>query len=186
MTRAPSEKAKESEMITRRDFLAGATAISVAPLIPASAHGMTNVTAAELRRQNYLETFLKVFPPSSTPKSGRINAHDQTWEDWLRRTGELPPDFEMMESIPGLPDPLLLTENGGNTRVTTEVLWNRQREWIRSQMEQWVFGRMPPVPDNLRGIVTGRRREGTTTVQDVRLEFGPDHRAILHIQLIIP
>ena len=27
------EKAKESEMITRRDFLAGATAISVAPLI---------------------------------------------------------------------------------------------------------------------------------------------------------
>ena len=92
----------------------------------------------------------------------------------------------MMESIPGLPDPLLLAENGGKTMVTTEVLWNRQREWIRSQTEQWVFGRMPPAPGNLRGIVTGRRREGTTTVQDVRLEFGPDHRAILHIQLIIP
>ena len=178
-------------MITRRDFLVGATAISVTPLIPgvtdaASAQNMTDVTAAELRRRKNLETFLKVFPPSSSPKSGRINAHDKNWEDWLRRTGELPPDFEMMESIPGLPDPLLLIENGGKTRVTTEVLWNRQRAWIRSQMEQWVFGRMPPAPDNLRGIVTGRRREGTTTVQEVRLEFGPDHRAILHIQLIIP
>ena len=73
-------------MITRRDFLAGATAISVTPLIPASAQGMANVTEAELRRRKDLETFLKVFPPSSTPKSGRINAHDKTWEDWLKRT----------------------------------------------------------------------------------------------------
>ena len=131
-------------MITRRDFLAGASAISVAPLIPgvsnaASAQSMTNVTGAELRRRKDLETFLKVFPPSRAPKSGRINAHDKTWEDWLKRTGELPPDFERMESIPGLPDPLLLTENGGKTMVTTEVLWNQQREWIRSQTEQWVF-----------------------------------------------
>ena len=73
---------------------------------------MTNVTAAELRRRKDLETFLKVFPPSSSPKSGRINAHDKTWEDWLKRTGELPPDFEVMASVPGLPDPLLLIEDG--------------------------------------------------------------------------
>jgi hypothetical protein len=45
---------------------------------------------------------------------------------------------------------------------------------------------MPPRPDNLRAVVTGIRREGTTTVRDVRLEFGPDHRATLRVQLIIP
>ena len=39
--------------------------------------------------------------PSRPPANGRINAHDRTWEDWLKRTGELPPDFDAMPSIPG-------------------------------------------------------------------------------------
>jgi pimeloyl-ACP methyl ester carboxylesterase len=91
-----------------------------------------------------------------------------------------------MESIPDLPDPLLLIEDGRPTPVTDEALWRRQKKWIRSQMEQWVFGKMPPPPDNLRAVVTASRREGTTTVRDVRLEFGPGHRATLRVQLIIP
>jgi hypothetical protein len=28
-----------------------------------------------------LEAFLKIFPPSRTPATGRINAYDKTWED---------------------------------------------------------------------------------------------------------
>ncbi|HUO25798.1 MAG TPA: alpha/beta fold hydrolase [Candidatus Aquilonibacter sp.] len=115
-----------------------------------------------------------------------MNAHDKTWEEWQERTGELPPDFEAMRSVPGLPDPLILTDSDRQIAVTNEALWNRQKQWIRSQIEQWVFGKMPPPPENLRALVTATRREGTTTVRDVRLEFGPDHRAILHLQLIIP
>ena len=118
-------------------------------------------------------------PLVSPPVSGRINAYDKTWEDWVKRTGELPPDFEAMPSIANLPDPLLLTKDGRQIAVTNEAQWNRQKQWIRSQMEQWVFGKMPPPPDNLRAVVTSTRREGTTTVRDVRLEFGPDHRATL-------
>ena len=57
--------------------------------------------------------------PSRTPANGRINAHDRTWEDWLKRTGELPPDFDAMPSIPELPDPLLLREDGRAVPVTT-------------------------------------------------------------------
>jgi len=137
------------------------------------------------RRQD-LELFLRVLPPTSLPETGRLSSHENTWEEWVKRTGELPPDFDAMPSIPDLPDPLVLRENGRNIPVTNQALWNRQKQWIRSQTEHWVFGTMPPPPNNLRAVVTGTRREGTTTVRDVRLEFGPDHRATLRLQLIIP
>jgi dienelactone hydrolase len=45
---------------------------------------------------------------------------------------------------------------------------------------------MPPAPGNLRAIVTETRREGTSTVRLVRLEFGPGHRGSLRVELIIP
>jgi pimeloyl-ACP methyl ester carboxylesterase len=138
------------------------------------------------KRQRQLEEFLNIFPHSRKPTTGRINAYDKTWEDWVKRTGALPPDFDAMPSNPGLPDPLVLRENSGGISITSQELWNRQKNWILSQAEKWLFGTMPPKPDNLRAIVTGTRREGTTTVRDVRLEFGPEHRAILHLQLIIP
>ena len=185
-----SSQPKETGM-TRREFLAQAAATSVAAAMMgtenvAFARPSTSALDAESRRRADLEMFLKIFPPSSPPVSGRINAYDKTWEDWVKRTGELPPDFEAMPSIANLPDPLILTKDGRQIAVTNEALWNSQKQWIRSQVEQWVFGKMPPPPDNLRAVVTATRREGTTTVRDVRLEFGPDHRATLRLQLIIP
>lgn len=178
-------------MTTRREFLTQAMAMSVA----ASTLGVAKLGSAqtgegsldsESKRRAELETFLKVFPPTSPPESGRINAYDKTWEDWVKRTGELPPDFDTLLSIPGLPDPLLLIENGHEIPITSEAQWNRQRQWIRAQMEHWVFGTMPPAPDNLRAIVTASERQESTTLRKVRLEFGPGHRAILHLELIIP
>ena len=41
-------------------------------------------------RRRHLDVLLKVLLPSRTPGTGRISAHDKTWEDYLRRTGELP------------------------------------------------------------------------------------------------
>jgi pimeloyl-ACP methyl ester carboxylesterase len=177
--------------ITRREFLVQTAAISLAtsglpPKNAVSAQAPAKAFDSESRRRADLEMLLKIFPPTSTPITGRINAFDTTWEDWVKRTGELPPDFENMQSIPNLPDPLLLTEGGRQTPVTNEALWRRQKQWIRTQMGQWVFGKMPPQPDNLRAVVTASRREGRITVRDVRLEFGPDHRATLRVQLIIP
>ena len=132
--------------------------------------------------QSTLDELLQVLRPSRTPADGRINAHDKTWEDWLRRTGEQPPDFDRLPSIPGLPDPLM-TERGP---VRTRAEWERQRGELRRQIEHWMFGRFPPKPDNLRAVETARRREGRVTIREVRLEFGPDHRATLRIELVIP
>src|ERR1700761_678416 len=116
-------------MMTRREFLAQTAATSVATSILGVGNlvlGQTSADAsnAESKRRAELETFLKIFPPSSPPESGRINAYDKTWEDWVKRTGALPPDFDSMPSIPGLPDPLLLTENGRQIAVTNEALWD--------------------------------------------------------------
>jgi pimeloyl-ACP methyl ester carboxylesterase len=137
------------------------------------------------RRQTLTE-LLQMLQPSRTPATGRINAFDRTWEDWLRRTGELPPDFDAMPSIPELPDPLLMREGDRTTPVSTPEQWTRQRGALRSQIEQWIFGVMPPAPTNLRATVTATHREGGATVREVTLAFGPAQRATLRVELVIP
>ena len=127
-------------------------------------------------RKQELDDLLKILPPSNTRITGRISALDKSWEEWARRTGELPPDFDRMPSVPGLPE----------ARFTTREAWPGERQRIRALFEQWFYGKMPPAPDNLRAVVTATRDENGVTVRDVRLEFGPDHRATLRVQLMIP
>ena len=136
--------------------------------------GAIVLTAAD--RKQELDDLLKILPPSSTHTTGRISAQDKSWEDWVRRTGELPPDFDRMPSVPGLPE----------ARFTTREAWPQERQRIRALFEQWFYGKMPPQPDNLRAVVTGTHDENGVTVRDVRLEFGPGHRATLRVQLMIP
>lgn len=183
------------ERVTRRAFLAqGATAAvgasmsnsAKAGVLTAASQGNATQPGSLERRQRYLEKFRQIFLPGGVPSSGRINRLDKTWEAWVTRTGALPPDFATMPSIPELPDPLLLREGERSIPVTTHALWERQRRWVLSQAQHWIFGSMPPKPDNLRAVVTSTQREGTTTVRNVRLEFGPDHRAVLHLELILP
>jgi hypothetical protein len=89
--------------------------------------------ASDSRRET-LDELLRLLRPSRPPVTGRINAVDRTWEDWIRRSGELPPDFEAMPSIPELPDPLLFRENGRTVPVTTPDLWARQLAVVQPPM----------------------------------------------------
>ena len=127
-------------------------------------------------RKHELGDLQRILPPTDTRITGRISAQDKSWEDWVRRTGELPPDFDSMPSVPELPEP----------HLTTREAWLSERQHIRGLFEQWFYGKMPPPPDNLRAVVTGTHDEGGVTVRDVRLEFGPGHRATLRLQLMIP
>jgi dienelactone hydrolase len=136
----------------------------------------------DAKRRALLEQLLTLLRPSGVPPDGRINAYDKTWEDWLRRTGELPPDFDALPSVPFLPDPL--SRDGVPVRTAAE--WTRQRQALRRDIEKWMFGRFPPAPDNLRAVVTAERREGTVRIRHVRLEFGPNHQATLRLELVIP
>lgn len=137
-------------------------------------------SGTDQEQRNDLELLLRVLPPTlrRPPEHGRINAIDRTWEDWQKRTGELPPKFSAMPSQPFLPNPL--------EGITSTADWEKRRQEIRGQIEHWMTGRMPPAPDNLRTVVTGEERKGDLTIRDVRLEFGPDHRGTLRLQLLIP
>src|SRR5262245_47014851 len=136
-------------------------------------------------RRQLRDELLRILQPSRPPATGRMNAYDRTWEDWIRRTDELPPDFNTMPAVPDLPDPLVLQENGRTTRVTSPALWEKQKPLLRAQVEHWISGRMPPAPGNLRATVTATRHEGGVTIREVRLEFGPERRATLRIELVI-
>jgi dienelactone hydrolase len=145
----------------------------------------TLTMAAESSRDN-LQLLRNLLLPSQAPSNGRISALDRTWEDWVQRTGELPPDFDLLPSQALLPDPLVLQTDAGRTPVTTPAQWERQRQWIRAEVERWIFGKMPPAPDNLRVAASQDTREGNVTIRQVLLEFGPGHRAKLHLELMIP
>lgn len=131
-----------------------------------------------------LDALLRLLPPSRTKITGRINLHDKSWEDWQRRTGELPPDFTKLPKRPFLPDPFVDVESGA--KITTAAQWAAQRAKVRQLFEHWVFGKFPPAPTNLKATTLKEAQEGAITVRDVLLEFGPDHKARLHLQLLIP
>lgn len=134
------------------------------------------VWGAEAQARKDLE-LLRVLAPTQPPR-GRINAVDMTWEAWQKRTGTLPPDFSAMRSHPFLPDPL--------EGVKTREQWVARRAGLKREVEQWITGHMPPAPGNLRAVVTSEREEGGAKVRDVVLEFGPEHRGRLRVQVIIP
>ncbi|MGO8789481.1 MAG: alpha/beta fold hydrolase [Terriglobia bacterium] len=171
------------EKITRRSFItqtatlaAGASALATD--VPAVPQPTTAAVDALDKRRETLEVLLKILPRRPVEITGRINAYDKSWEDWLKRTGELPPDFDGMPSLPLLNDPL--------EGVQTPEGWMQKRQQIRAQFEQWVFGKLPPQPDNLRVAITGTETDGKLTIRNVRLEFGPDHRGTLRVQVIVP
>jgi dienelactone hydrolase len=140
------------------------------------------------RRKQYLAFLRKVEPasPPSRGRSGRINPIDKSWDEWVDRTGELPPDFEKMPSQAGLADPLVIVQNGQTKRITKTAQWKQHRKWLQEQFQYWIYGKMPPAPGNVRGTVAAARQEADAMVHDVTLEFGPDHKATLKIQVMLP
>ena len=98
----------------------------------------------------YRDKIVELLPPDRT-RMGRVSFLDKTFKDWLVRTGELPPDFDTLPSIPFLPNPLVLDEGGNNELVTSMSQWHEKRKWMKSQLEYYITGSYPPKPDNVSG-----------------------------------
>ena len=125
-----------------------------------------------VKQKEVLEKLLSLLPPDRTI-NGRVSFLDATFQDWLKRTGELPPDFDRMPSIPFLPDPLVIDEGGKNIPVTTMAQWKEKREWMKNQLEYYITGTYPPKPENLEVKTLSEKKEGETIVRMVELSFGP-------------
>ena len=124
----------------------------------------------DLSAERYLERLLEVLPEDITRPSGdqlpgtppaHISPQDFLWRDWLKRTGELPPDFEQMPSLPFLPDPLILDQGGRNIPVRTISQWQEKREEMERLAQYWITGTPPPKPDNLTAEIQSERKIGS-------------------------
>ena len=149
----------------------------------------------DMTRQQYLQQLLKVLPEDRTTTPAdqlpgtpppRISPVDFTWRDWLAQTGELPPDFEELPSLPFLPNPLILDEGGANIPIKTIDQWLLKRQQIKEQAQHWITGTIPPPPGNLLVEVLEEKKLGQLTEVDVILRFGPELKAQLHVTLLIP
>ena len=147
---------------------------------------VTTTTGGDtVKRKAMLEKILKHLPPDRIA-NGRVSFLDETFQDWLDRTGELPPDFDDMPSIPFLPDPLIFDEKRSNIPVKTKEQWQEKRHWMKQQLEYYITGTYPPKPDNLQVRTISEKKDGQIIVRMVELAFGPDHKARLTIELMIP
>lgn len=137
------------------------------------------------KRKEIRDWVLHVLPKDETA-NGRVSVADATFAEWGARTGELPPDFDLLPGIPSLPDPLLIDEGTRNIPVKTQTQWLEKKAWMRQQLQHYILGSSPPPPGNLRHKVLNETKDGDVTLHTVELSFGPDHQAKLTIELMIP
>lgn len=139
----------------------------------------------EQKRRDYLADIIRLQDRPASLDSF-VSHHDKTWMEWLKRTGELPPDFEAMPSIPFLPDPLIIDEGGKNIPVTNSLEWKQQREYFQAQVKHLFSGTFPEPPGNMVAKVLEERLEDGVKVQMIELRFGSDHQVRLTIELFTP
>jgi len=137
------------------------------------------------KRKMYLEQLLELVR-TDLPQRGAVSPLDATWRDWLLRTGELPPDFGAMPSLPFLPDPLVLDEGRTGVPITTLSQWEEKRRWMEREIQYWFTGTFPPKPEEIHARVLSTRMDGEVRVEMIELRFGPEERAKLTMELLIP
>ena len=76
-------------------------------------------------RRQYLEKLLQILPDVPS------------FKQWLDKTGELPPDFDALPRINGLPDPLKFLDG---KPVRTAADWKSRRAEIRQLYRKIRFG----------------------------------------------
>ena len=149
--------------------------------------GLPLKSQPDTKRKQYLEDILRInMPQFFKGNTRRVTAQDSTWKDWLQRTGELPPDFSQMPSIAFLPDPMILQKDGKTYPVRTKKDWEEKRKWIKEQYAYWVSGVAPPAPKIFKVKVLSEGAEGGTRVRMIELTFGPDHKAKMTVEVMIP
>jgi dienelactone hydrolase len=112
----------------------------------------------------------------------RLLPKSEPWEAWLKTSGAAPPNFEALPSVPYLPDPLRFA-NGREVKLAD---WSQRRAELLKLFEHYVTGSVPPPPGNVRAAEVKSWEERGALIDEVRLEFGPDRKARLRVELIYP
>lgn len=122
-------------------------------------------------RRDYLDWMLKTLPDVPS------------WDEWQKQSGELPPDFDALPKVNGLPDPLRFLDGRA---VKTPADWTARRAEIRRLFEQYDIGSLPPKPKLDRVVPLDETRGDGYVTRNVRLEFGPQGKGTMRVQVTIP
>ena len=106
-----------------------------------------------------------------------------SFHQWLDKTGELPPDFDALPRVNGLPDPLKFLDG---RPVRTPLEWKARRAEIRQLFEKYQSGTFPPRPKLDRAVVLDETHGKGYLIRNVRLEFGPESKGTMRVQVMIP
>lgn len=117
----------------------------------------------------------------------RVLPESKEWSAWLEQSGELPPDFDTMPSIPNLPNPLIAREGYPDAHpITTVSQWESHRETLLQDLQHWILGTVPPAPESIDATVLSETKVDRATLREVELRFGPENKAKLWLELMIP
>src|SRR5579863_4477984 len=94
------------------------------------------MTPAE--RREYLDKLLKILPDAPQ------------FKQWLDKTGELPPDFDALPRVNGLPDPLKFLVG---KPVRNAADWKSRRAEIWQLYQQYDIGTFPAKPKLDRAVM---------------------------------
>lgn len=173
-----------SSELTRRTFIQQAAftaALGGSSLVPRASYAEASASlqqpspvpaaADEAKRRAYLDQLLKILPPAPA------------FDDWLKKSGELPPDFDTLPRINDLPDPLRFFDGRA---VKTAADWQARRREIGELYQKYQLGTFPPRPKINRAVVLDETRGEGYSIRNVRLEFGPQNQGSLRVRLIVP
>ncbi|MFO7974886.1 MAG: hypothetical protein R6V12_09665 [Candidatus Hydrogenedentota bacterium] len=131
-------------------------------------------TSQPMDPQQYLERLERVLPRSAS------------WEQWLETTGELPPDFAALPTIPNPRNPLAPVIDGKVEVISSTAEWESRREELKTLFQRWILGTVPPRPENLEATILKETDEEAVHIRDIELRFGPGKKAHLRAEILIP
>ena len=129
------------------------------------------VAMTPAQRRQYLEKLQQILPPVPS------------FQAWLEKTGEIPPDFDALPRMNELPDPLKFLDG---KPVRTAQDWRARRAEIRQLFEKYDLGTFPPKPKLDHVVLLDETPGKGYRIRNVRLEFGPHDQGTTRVQVMIP
>lgn len=150
--------------------------LSVISLLILGSFGCDNRLASDKNEQKRVKILEHLLATYRSDKD--VKPHDvPVWENWLKKTGELPPDFDKLQTH-ALPPDLLHFQNGESVHDSTQ--WPARREEIKKILSQYMFGNWPPFPPKIAIKYQNAIAEDNELYrkQNVQLLFAPSAKAV--------
>ena len=125
----------------------------------------------EQDRRDYLDWMLKSLPPAPA------------FNQWVKSTGELPPDFDAFPRNNYMPDPLQFLDG---RPVRTAADWEARRTEIKQLFEKYDVGTFPPKARTGKVTVVEETKGDGYFTRVVKIDYGPEGKASTQVTLVVP